>query len=159
MTTLANDKLRLIVTGKCNLSCFYCHNEGQAKEETFLAEGLVERVLSAVRADGMKVREVTISGGEPLLHPQLAGFVRQARELAPDVTVVSNGLLANDELIGRVASAGLSKLRLGAWVCMCSAGGDRQRSSVLTVGGGRGRRGRRGVAGGREGSGRLLGPD
>lgn len=31
MPTLANGKIRLIVTAKCNLDCFYCHNEGQAK--------------------------------------------------------------------------------------------------------------------------------
>jgi GTP 3',8-cyclase len=113
MASLANDKLRLIVTGKCNLSCFYCHNEGQAKEETFLSEELFERVLSAVRTDGLTVREVTISGGEPMLHPQLTHFVSQARELASDVTAVSNGLLVDDELVGRLSSAGLTKLRLG----------------------------------------------
>ena len=31
MRLLANDKMRIITTAKCNLDCFYCHNEGQEK--------------------------------------------------------------------------------------------------------------------------------
>jgi molybdenum cofactor biosynthesis enzyme MoaA len=48
MPTLAANKIRLIVTGKCNLDCFYCHNEGQVKEDTFARVPDVIRVVDAL---------------------------------------------------------------------------------------------------------------
>src|SRR5690349_12307587 len=44
MPLLAADKLRLIVTGECNLSCFYCHNEGQSDKRYFISLGVVRRL-------------------------------------------------------------------------------------------------------------------
>lgn len=110
---LANDKLRLITTGKCNISCFYCHNEGQAKTDSFLSLDLLENVLGAVRLSISSVREVTVSGGEPLVHPEVVEIVRRAAGVCGNVTMVSNGLLADETLIDQLSRAGLRKLRLG----------------------------------------------
>ncbi|GID31727.1 radical SAM protein [Paractinoplanes brasiliensis] len=110
---LAAQKLRLITTGACNLACFYCHNEGQAKEDTFARPGDLRRVSTAVRDRGLLVSEVTISGGEPLLHPELDDIVSLAADVCARVTMVSNGLLADGRRLDRLAAAGLRKLRLG----------------------------------------------
>lgn len=110
---LAAEKLRLITTGACNLDCFYCHNEGQAKEDTYLRLDDLRRIVGAVRSCRIPVAEVTISGGEPLLHPHLDDIVRMAAEVSGRVTMVSNGLLADSARLGRLAAAGLRKLRLG----------------------------------------------
>ena len=113
MTLLANDKIRLIVTAKCNLDCFYCHNEGQAKDDSFLELDMISSVAHAVSRIGACINEVTISGGEPLLHEQLADIVAVAASFSDTVTMVSNGLLADDNHLVPLVSAGLSKLRLG----------------------------------------------
>jgi MoaA/NifB/PqqE/SkfB family radical SAM enzyme len=113
MPTLAADKMRLIVTGNCNLDCFYCHNEGQAKEDTFAQVDFLTRVIDAVKRAGVGVNEVTISGGEPLLHPRLDEVVALAATLCDRVALVTNGVLASPQRVGSLARAGLSKLRLG----------------------------------------------
>lgn len=113
MSTLANGKIRLIVTAKCNLDCFYCHNEGQAKEDTFMSSSQVEVIGHALDAASLRAAEVTISGGEPLLHPELAEIVGLAGGFADHVTMVSNGVLAHPAQLEILAGKGLRKLRLG----------------------------------------------
>jgi GTP 3',8-cyclase len=113
MTLLANGKMRLIVTAKCNLDCFYCHNEGQAKEDAFLELDMISSVARAVQQVGARANEVTISGGEPLLHERLADIVAIAASFSETVTMVSNGILVDDHRLAPLVSAGLSKLRLG----------------------------------------------
>jgi GTP 3',8-cyclase len=110
---LAADKLRLIVTGKCNLDCFYCHNEGQAKEDTFMRLDDLRRIADAVITTDTTISEVTISGGEPFLHPQLETIVAIAAGRCDRVTLVSNGVLAEPDRVRALARAGLRKLRLG----------------------------------------------
>lgn len=107
---LCNDKLRLIVTARCNLDCFYCHNEGQPKSTFDLSAGVLE-VVEQVLVD-TDIREVTISGGEALLNPGISDIVETSARLSGHVTLVSNGLLVADN-IDRLASAGLTSLRLG----------------------------------------------
>jgi cyclic pyranopterin phosphate synthase len=114
MPTLAADKMRLIVTGKCNLDCFYCHNEGQAKEDTFVRMSDLRRVFDALKVGGVDVNEVTISGGEPLLHPHLDEIIALAAGFCDRVALVSNGVLARPRRVASLARAGLRKLRLGS---------------------------------------------
>jgi len=110
---LANDKMRLIITGQCNFACFYCHNEGQAKESSFICLDGVRAIIQALRSRRIRVDEVTISGGEPLLHPDVDMIVALAAGVASRVTMVSNGLLATAHRLERLASSGLHKFRLG----------------------------------------------
>ena len=112
-TALANNKLRLIVTGKCNLDCFYCHNEGQVKEDTFISPEFMSRVIRFLELERTPINEVTISGGEPLLHPEIFEIVEQSKRLAQSVTLVSNGVLLNPGVVESLEASGLSKLRLG----------------------------------------------
>jgi cyclic pyranopterin phosphate synthase len=113
MLVLANDKMRMIVTGKCNLGCFYCHNEGQAKEDTFASVRYVRDLTSALVVEDVVVDEITISGGEPLLHSDIEMIVGLASDAASHITMVSNGLLATPQLLQRLARNGLKKFRLG----------------------------------------------
>ncbi len=109
----ANHKLRLIVTSKCNLKCFYCHNEGQPKGNDFLSTELVHHLLRVVSHRGDAPKVVTISGGEPLLHPQLDYMVRALSSVAAHRTVVTNGVLLDQERLDTLRRAGVTKLRIG----------------------------------------------
>ena len=113
MKLLANDRLRIITTARCNLDCFYCHNEGQAKEDSFLQIETLQAVARSMRTVGVTANETTVSGGEPLLHARLADIISIARSFSNRVTMVSNGLLADEARLTSLASAGLNKLRLG----------------------------------------------
>lgn len=113
MSLLANAKMRIITTAKCNLECFYCHNEGQAKEDSFLEMTMLQSVALAIRASESSVKETTISGGEPLLHTHLEEIISTAASFSERVTMVSNGILADKVRLTSLVAAGLAKLRLG----------------------------------------------
>lgn len=109
---LAAQRIRLIITSECNIDCFYCHNEGQRKGTSYMSPALVYALAEAIPPSS-EVREVTVSGGEPLLHPDVAEIVRIARSVSPRATLVTNGVLADTDTLERLTRAGLTKLRLG----------------------------------------------
>jgi MoaA/NifB/PqqE/SkfB family radical SAM enzyme len=87
------------LTYRCNLDCFFCYND----------LGLAGRPLSreqylAFFADlaEMRVLNLTLSGGEPLAHPDFLALGRRARELGFVVRVKSNGHALRGELLRRV---------------------------------------------------------
>jgi GTP 3',8-cyclase len=113
VSLLANSRMRIITTAKCNLDCFYCHNEGQAKDDSFLEISMLRAVALAIRTSGTSVKEATISGGEPLLHAGLEEIVSIGASFSESVTMVSNGVLADRDRLASLRAMGLNKLRLG----------------------------------------------
>ena len=108
-----NGKIRLIVAGPCNLACFYCHNEGQDKHSTMMSLELVERVRALAASSVSPLREITISGGEPMLHPAIEEIINRLSSLGAPVTMVSNATLLTPSRIGDLRTAGLAKIRIG----------------------------------------------
>jgi molybdenum cofactor biosynthesis enzyme MoaA len=109
----ANNRLRLIVAGDCNINCFYCHNEGQSKTFGRLSHELFMRVRELLACNQTKLDSVTFSGGEPLLHPGLDGFIEGVASFAARRTLVTNGLLLTPERLVALRNAGITKIRLG----------------------------------------------
>jgi GTP 3',8-cyclase len=86
---------RVSLLGACNLSCPFCHNEGgPSKGKLDLA--FAERAIHIVSKLGY--RRVQFTGGEPLMHPQVAAFVRSAKTIMPDVGVTTNGIYLASKL-------------------------------------------------------------
>ena len=88
--------LRLSVTDKCNLRCFYCLPEGFRgfeEPEHWLRFDEIERVIGAFAELG--VRRVRITGGEPLVRkdlPQLVGRLAGLRGV-DDLSLSTNATL------------------------------------------------------------------
>jgi len=61
-------RLRVIITNFCNLSCEYCFNEGVKKNADFINPKDLDFVLKSINK---KIKDIKITGGEPLLHPQI----------------------------------------------------------------------------------------
>lgn len=87
-------KLETHVAYACNLSCEGCNHYSN-----YGLKGLADfdRVAASLRAWSERIQPVHFSllGGEPLLHPQLADFLRLGRERFPRtrLRLVTNGLL------------------------------------------------------------------
>ena len=98
----------LIPIRRCNLSCGYC-NEFDRSSPPIPLEILLRRVdlLSEL---GVSV--VTISGGEPLLHPQLEEVIRRIRSRGMVAGLITNGYLLTAERIGHLNDAGLDHLQI-----------------------------------------------
>ena len=79
----------------CNLACVGC---GRVREYRDVIDRrlTVEESLAAVRSSGAPV--VSISGGEPLLHPQIGEIARGVIEEGHFVYLCSNGLVLKEKL-------------------------------------------------------------
>ena len=61
--------LRISITDMCNMHCSYCHNEGQEKAiKNMTFEDFVYIVENSIKYG---VRKVRLTGGEPLMHPDI----------------------------------------------------------------------------------------
>ncbi|UCC88775.1 MAG: radical SAM protein [Anaerolineales bacterium] len=98
---------QLIVTRRCNLSCGYC-TEYDHVSELIPPEVLKDRIDALHR---LHVANITLMGGEPLLHPQIADVVAHAASQA-QVSITTNGFLLSEELIECLNDASLDNMQL-----------------------------------------------
>ena len=98
----------IIPIRRCNLACTYCNEFDKDSAPVPLAD--LKRRLDLLASFGTGI--VTISGGEPLLHPELddvIGHIRRHRMIAGMIT---NGYLLTAERIERLNQAGLEYLQI-----------------------------------------------
>jgi len=93
---------------RCNLSCAYC-NEYDDFSKPVPVETMYERIAK-LAALGTTV--VTISGGEPLLHPELDLIISRIRKRGIIAGMITNGYLLTAERIHRLNAAGLDHLQI-----------------------------------------------
>ena len=98
----------LIPIRRCNLSCAYC-NEYDTFSKPVPLEVLFQRVDRLV-ALGTTI--ITISGGEPLLHPQLEEVIRRVRGHGILAGMITNGYLLTPQRIEWLNRAGLDHLQI-----------------------------------------------
>src|SRR5262249_7965672 len=92
----------------CNLSCRYC-NEYDTYSEPVPLELLVRRVD---RLGELGTTAITLSGGEPLMHPELETLIGRIRKHRMIAGLISNGYLMTKERIQRLNAAGLEYLQI-----------------------------------------------
>jgi len=104
------DNIRISLTQRCNLDCFYCHREGEKKVcDEILSHDDIEAILETSHELGMS--KVKFSGGEPLLHPQIIKIVKIADNYMEDVSMTTNGILLN-EMSSDLKEAGLDRVNV-----------------------------------------------
>lgn len=90
---------------RCNLACRHCYSISADRDfpgELSTAE--VYRVMDDLRAFGVPV--LILSGGEPLLRPDIFVIARRAKELGFYVGLSSNGTLIDERTVGAVQAVG-----------------------------------------------------
>ncbi len=98
----------LIPVRRCNLSCSYC-NEYDDHSAPVPTSDVLHRI-DRLAALGTGI--ITISGGEPLLHPDLDAIIRRIREGGAIATLITNGYLLTRDRIKRLNRAGLDHLQI-----------------------------------------------
>jgi MoaA/NifB/PqqE/SkfB family radical SAM enzyme len=98
----------IIPMRRCNLACTYC-NEFDDFSKPVPVDDMYRRV-DKLGALGTSV--VTISGGEPLLHPELDDIIRRIRANDMVAGLITNGYLLVAERIERLNRAGLEWLQI-----------------------------------------------
>ena len=99
---------QIVPTRRCNLACTYCNE--------------FDRISDPVPLDEMRARIdkladlgttiITLSGGEPLLHPNVDEIIRHIRSRGAVATLITNGYLLSAAMIDRLNAAGLDSLQI-----------------------------------------------
>src|SRR6185312_8992725 len=98
----------IIPMRRCNLACKYC-NEFDDVSKPVPLETMFRRVDKLAE---LKTSVITISGGEPLLHPELDDIIRRIRGNGMVAGMITNGYLIVPERIKRLNDAGLEWLQI-----------------------------------------------
>src|SRR5499433_1526225 len=93
---------------RCNLSCAYC-NEYDDHSGPVPLEVMYRRID---RLASLGTTIITISGGEPLLHPDLDLIIRRVRRRGIIAGLITNGYLLTAERIQELNRAGLEHLQI-----------------------------------------------
>ena len=80
--------LRISLTPRCNLSCIYCHAEGEKTPDTLIDAADIIEVMRVGAKFGIK--SVKFTGGEPLLRSDLVQIVRAVPE-GMESSLTTNG--------------------------------------------------------------------
>ena len=98
----------IIPIRRCNLACEYC-NEYDDFSKPVPTESMFQRVD---KLGELGTSVVTISGGEPLLHPELDEIIRRIRKNGSIAGLITNGYLLTAERIEKLNRAGLEWLQI-----------------------------------------------
>lgn len=94
------------ITNRCNLHCLHCANDAG---EPCPHELTTEEVLSAIdKLSALGAHSVTLTGGEPLLHPDLFEIIAYARKAPMTVTILTNGTLITQEQVQKFKTLGVN---------------------------------------------------
>lgn len=81
-----------VFAGGCNLRCPFCHNADLVRHPVAVASMEAEVLEFLERRRGL-IDGVCITGGEPLLQPDLLSFVQRVKDLGYLVKLDTNGML------------------------------------------------------------------
>lgn len=98
----------IIPIRRCNLSCTYC-NEYDDYSAPVPLQTMHQRIDQLGRL-GTSI--ITLSGGEPLLHPDLDGVIARIRKNSALAGMITNGYLLMPDRIKRLNDAGLDHMQI-----------------------------------------------
>jgi len=109
-----HDNLRISVTDRCNIRCFYCMPETGVKfqpRDQILSFEEIERFVRIAVTLG--VRKLRLTGGEPLVRKDLAALIRKLSSIEgiEDLALTTNGVLLGD-LAAELYDAGLRRINV-----------------------------------------------
>lgn len=100
-------------TEVCNHRCIYCYenagsNYGQKKE--FMPREKMESLINYFSEQG--IRQLTCSGGEPLMYPHITDAVRLAKDNGMVVHMITNGYFLSRQRARKLYNAGLTQVQI-----------------------------------------------
>jgi pyrroloquinoline quinone biosynthesis protein E len=100
--------LHIDVTNRCPLNCAACY-----KIPGEIVEMQYHQWQQLIReAEQLKVFQIAIGGGEPMVHPNIVRFVQQVAQTEMSVTITSSGFGLSAELLDELIESGLNHLQI-----------------------------------------------
>ncbi len=98
----------VIPTRRCNIACSYCNEYDHVSSPVPI--GVLKSRTDDLRRLGVSI--ITLSGGEPMLHPQLDDLIAHIRSSGIIAGLITNGYLLGPDRIRRLNDAGLEYLQI-----------------------------------------------
>lgn len=98
------------VTPRCNSNCLYCYNvwkENEAYPKGELSLNSIKSLFKKISTE-INPKFITLSGGEPLLHPDIITIVDFLHKLGNKIGIATNGTLLNEEKINSLIKNGVT---------------------------------------------------
>ncbi len=89
-------EINIHITDKCNLKCTYCYSNFYKRKNNDIPLAGVRRIVDAF--DDLGVIEVSLIGGEPLLHPDFPRMVEYVKGKGLLCSIVTNGFFLGRHL-------------------------------------------------------------
>ncbi len=107
-----HDYLRISLTERCNLRCFYCMPEEgvqlRDKANFMTSEEVLEIAQTFVE---MGVKKIRLTGGEPLIKKDVANLLLKLGELPVELAITTNAVLV-DRYIDTFKQAGIKSVNV-----------------------------------------------
>ncbi len=99
------------LTERCNLRCIHCRVSTSTKKTNEISLKKLRELIDTLSK--MKVIQIIYSGGEPFLRKDIFEILSYSvKKGIPDLIVVTNGLLLNDEKISKLKKTGMKKITI-----------------------------------------------
>lgn len=82
--------LRVSVTQRCDLNCFFCHKEGESNPHGEMTPEEIEAIVST--AADLGVRKIKLTGGEPLLRADIVEVIHRVSPYVEEVSMTTNAI-------------------------------------------------------------------
>ena len=114
--------MHLYVTERCNLQCRMCNIWKRKSKEMTIKE--IEQCAEILKE--LKVPNIVVTGGEPLLRPDIVDIVSLLNDYGFSIRLQTNGTLITEEKIKALAEAGLKDITISLdsldknkfdWIC------------------------------------------
>ena len=104
--------IRVSITQKCDLNCFYCHKEGQDKAQIEMTPKEICRIIEIASEFG--INKVKITGGEPLLRSDLSKIINLISKIGTieDISLVTNARNLTYERALKLKNNGLTRINI-----------------------------------------------
>ncbi|MGI8669225.1 MAG: radical SAM protein, partial [Aridibacter sp.] len=100
--------VHIVPMRRCNLSCAYCNEYDKTSDPVPIDEML--KRIDKLAEFGTSV--VTISGGEPMMHPEIYEIIARIRHHGMIAGLISNGYYFQPKKIKKLNEAGLDYLQI-----------------------------------------------
>jgi len=107
-----HDYLRISLTERCNLRCFYCMPEDgiqlRDKSEFMSAEELIDIAKTFV---SLGVKKIRLTGGEPLIKKNVEFIIRELGKLPVELAITTNAVIV-DRYINIMKESGIKSVNV-----------------------------------------------
>lgn len=107
---LPKNEYRISIISSCNMKCIYCHNEGNKKKSMLSIEDIKKIIKNSY---GLGMSKVRLTGGEPLIHPQIFDICKMLSEKYNLKVGINTNCVEIDKLLFMIKKGWIDRVVVG----------------------------------------------